>query len=148
MHEPDGVPGNEPAEPLPQSQLRALRTGTFLHVYCPSCGANLNQRDWINLEMTVGGKSGLLKLSSRFNVFDKEMSLDIPPPTELDDLSCPRCHASMINPDILCERCHSKTARIRISAVQVDVHLNICVRLGCTWHSLSEIDRNRVVAEE
>jgi Zn-finger nucleic acid-binding protein len=148
MHEPDEAPGSEPAEPLPQSHLRALRTGAFLHVYCPSCGANLNQRDWINLEMTVGGESGLLKLSSRFNVFDKEMSLDIPPPTELDDLSCPRCHASMINPDIFCERCHSKTARIRISAVKVDVHLDICVRLGCTWHALSELDRTRVVAEE
>jgi len=148
MHEPDRVPGGETFAPLPQRHLQALRTGTYLHVYCPSCGANLNQRDWIALDMTVGGETGWLKLSSRFNVFDKKMSLDIPPPTELDDLSCPRCQASMINPDIHCEHCGSKTARIRVAAVQVDVHLDICVRLGCTWHTLSELDRTRVVAEE
>ncbi len=149
MHEPDRAPGCGPSEPLPQRHLQALRTGTFLHVYCPACGANLNhRRDWIRLDMTVGGQTGWLKLSSRFNVFDKEMSLDIPATTALDDLSCPRCHTSMINPDISCGRCGSKTARIRVSAVQVDVHLDICVRLGCTWHALSEPDRIRVVAEE
>jgi predicted RNA-binding Zn-ribbon protein involved in translation (DUF1610 family) len=148
MHEPDQVPDSEPRDARPQRHLRALRTGTFLHTYCPSCGANLNQRDWINLEMTVGGETGVLKLSSRFNVFDKEMSLDIPPPTELDDLSCPRCHASMINPGVRCERCHAKTARMRVSAVKVDVYLDICVRLGCTWHALSALDQARVVAEE
>jgi predicted RNA-binding Zn-ribbon protein involved in translation (DUF1610 family) len=148
MHEPERVPGSEPSPPLPQRHLQALRTGTFLHVYCPSCGANLNQRDWIHLHMTVGGQSGWLKLSSRFNVFDKKMSLNVPATAELDDLSCPRCQESMINPDLRCERCGSKTARIRVAAVQVDVHLDICVRLGCTWHALSELDRTRVVPEE
>lgn len=148
MNEPDQVPDSEPSDTLSRRHRRTLRTGTYLHAYCPSCGTNLNQRDWINLEMAVGGESGVLKLSSRFNVFDKEMSLDIPPPTELDDLSCPRCHASMINPDVQCERCQSKTARIRVSAVKVDVYLDICVRLGCTWHALSELDQAREVAEE
>ncbi len=148
MHEPDRAPATGPLEPLAQRHLQALRTGTFLHAYCPGCGANLNQRDWIHLDMTVGGETGWLELSSRFNVFDKKMSLDIPPPTELDDLSCPRCHASMVNHDILCERCGSKTARLRVAAAQVDVHLDICVRLGCTWHALSERNRTGVVAEE
>ena len=148
MQEPDRVHGSEPRQPVSQRKLRMLRTGTLLHVYCPSCGANLNRRDWIHLDMTVGGETGWLKLSSRFNVFDKKMSLDIPAPTELDDLSCPRCQASMINPDLLCERCGSKTARFRIAAVEVDVYLDICVRLGCTWHALAQLNRNRVVAEE
>jgi predicted RNA-binding Zn-ribbon protein involved in translation (DUF1610 family) len=147
MQDPDRVSASEPCESLSQRKLRALRTGTFLHVYCPSCGANLNRRDWIHLDMTVGGETGWLELSSRFNVFDKKMSLDIPAPTELDDLSCPRCQASMINADLRCERCGSKTARFRIAAVQVDVSLDICVRLGCTWHALAQLNR-RVVAEE
>jgi len=143
MHEPERVPDSASNQVPRQSRRRALRTGTFLHAYCPGCGTNLNQRDWINLEMTVGEETGLLKLSARFNVFDKEMSLDIPSPTELDDLSCPRCHASLLIPDSFCERCEAKTARIRISAVKIDAYLEICVRLGCTWHALTELECSR-----
>ncbi len=140
--------GAQPPEQRPPRSLQVLRTGTYLHTYCPSCGANLIQGDWILLDIRAGDLAGELRLSPRFNVFDKELSVSLAAGTELDDMSCPRCHASMINPRVNCERCGSKTVRIKVSAVHLDVHLNVCVRIGCFWHGLSRQDRARLILEE
>ena len=133
---------------MPKLCQRVLRTGTYLHTYCPACGADLIHDDWIVADIKLGDQTGELRLSPRFNVFDKESSLPVAAATELDDISCPRCHASLINPRIRCGRCGAKAARIKISAVQLEVHLNVCTRLGCPWHGLSERDRQRLILEE
>ncbi len=148
MHTPEEDPARRVERPLPQACLRVLRTGTYLHTYCPACGGNLIKDDWIAFDIKVGDRTGELRLSPRFNVFDKESDIPLEPDTELDDMSCPRCQASMINPRVRCGRCGAKAARIKVSAVQLDVHLNVCVRLGCPWHGLSERDRTRLILEE
>jgi hypothetical protein len=148
MHKPDEDPGPQMGHDLPARYQRSLRTGTYLHAYCPVCGANLIEEDWIVFEIKVGDQAGILRLSPRFNVFDKESTIELQNETELDDLCCHRCHASLINPRVRCGRCQAKTARIKISAVQLDIHLNICGRLGCPWHGLSERDKARLILEE
>jgi hypothetical protein len=135
-------------EKIPVHRLHVLRTGTYLHTYCSLCDANLIQGDWIVFEIQVGDQIGELRLSPRFNVFDKESTIPLAAGTELDDMRCPRCHESLINPRVICERCRSKTVRIRVAAVHLDIHLNVCVRLGCFWHGLSQRDRARLILEE
>jgi len=130
------------------SDLAVLRTGTYLHTHCPSCGANLIENEWIRLSVTAGSETGELKLSPRFNVFDKSLTISLTPGEEVDDFSCPRCHKTLMDETEACELCGSKTARILVSAVQLDIHLYVCARMGCPWHGLSEKDRERLVLDK
>lgn len=145
-------PDDDAREPLGKKTMKpglhVLRTGTYLHTYCSVCGANLIQGDWIIFNIKAGSQVGELQLSPRFNVFDKESTIALAPDIELDDICCPFCQVSLINPRVVCGRCGAKAARIRISAVNLDIHLNICARLGCPWHGLSERDKARLILEE
>jgi hypothetical protein len=148
MHEHSDGQVDNASGPIPRLRLQVLRTGTYLHTYCSGCGANLVQDDWIIFNIKVGDQNGQLKLSPRFNVFDKESTIEFKPETELDDMVCPRCNESLINPRVTCERCNSKTASIKVSAVELDLHLNVCTRLGCPWHGLSNRDKARLTLDD
>jgi uncharacterized Zn finger protein (UPF0148 family) len=148
MTEPDEGPAGPAGAERRHESLRVLRTGTYLHTSCPVCGGNLIQGDWIVLDIRIGEQTGQLRLSPRFNVFDKEWTIPLADGAVLDDMSCPRCRASLVNPRVDCGRCASKTVRIKISAANLDVHLNVCVRNGCFWHGLSRKDRARLILEE
>jgi predicted RNA-binding Zn-ribbon protein involved in translation (DUF1610 family) len=128
---------------------RFLKTGTYLHTYCPHCSADLLDERRVHLTVIApGGERGKLKLSPRFNVFDRQATIDIEPGTEFGDLCCPRCGRSIIEPEVHCKVCSAKTARIRVSAVHLDFDLYICARAGCPWHGLTEEDRKRIILDE
>jgi hypothetical protein len=125
-----------------------LRTGTYLHAYCPLCGADLVENRLINFEVTTkSGEVGVLKLSPRFNVFDKDSDVAIEHGSEVEDLRCPRCHTSLLSPDTNCGFCGARTVRLRISAIHLDFDLYLCARIGCRWHGVSDEDRRRLILE-
>lgn len=148
MHEHNEGPVGNTDSPIPKLRLKVLRTGTYLHTYCSACGANLIQGDWIVFDIKVDDQEGQLMLSPRFNVFDKQSTIEFKAETELDDIACPRCQESLINPRVKCERCNSKTASIKVSAVDLDIHLNVCTRPGCPWHGLSNRDKARLILDD
>ncbi len=148
MHEQAGKPTPEHGNETSQPDLHVLRTGTYLHTHCPSCNANLLEDEWIRLNVTAGKEKGELLLSPRFNVFDKSLTISLNTGEEVDDFSCPRCNETLMDETESCEICGSRTARILVSAVQLDIHLYVCARMGCPWHGLSEKDRERLILDK
>jgi hypothetical protein len=126
-----------------------IRTGTYLHPCCPLCGYDLVEDYGVHLEI-IGprGERGELRLSPRFNVFHKEATINLPIGTQIQDILCPHCNSSMVEPDRPCERCQSHAAKIRISVLHDDLALYICTRIGCHWHGLTEEDGQRVILDE
>ncbi|MBD3235295.1 MAG: hypothetical protein GF330_01160 [Candidatus Eisenbacteria bacterium] len=128
---------------------RFLPTGTFLHIYCPHCQADLLEERRVHLFIvSARGLEGVLRLSPRFNVFDKESTVDLEPGTEIRDLRCPRCDTSIVHRDLECEWCQAPIARVHVSAVRLEFDLYLCTRVGCHWHGVSEEDRQRVSLDE
>ncbi|MCK4302954.1 MAG: hypothetical protein KAY24_01810 [Candidatus Eisenbacteria sp.] len=132
----------------PSDKPKFLRTGTFLHTSCPICGGDITEEEWICFKaLGPHGEQGEMKLSARFNVFDKNSTIPLEAGTEMLDFQCPRCSASLIDPDRRCEVCESKALRVRISAVRVEVDLFVCTRVGCRWHAIPDEDRTRVILD-
>jgi hypothetical protein len=126
-----------------------LPTGTYLHIYCPHCEGDLLVDRRVHLAIvTAEGQPGELRLSPRFNVFDRQATVDLAVGSQLRDLCCPRCQASFVHRDLECEWCQSPIARVHVSAVRLDFDLYLCARVGCHWHGVSEQDRQRVQLDE
>jgi len=126
-----------------------LRTGTYLHTRCPSCGHDLVEKNWVRLRVTnAAGDQGQLRLSPRLNVFQRECDIPLQPGTEMRDLTCPNCGASIVEPHRHCSHCSARTAKLHVSVVRLDLVLYICLRVGCPWHGLGDEDEGRVVLDE
>jgi len=141
----DRTPHARPdARPLGDGR-ELLRTGTYLHTSCPHCNQDLLKDEWIHLTIiTKGGEGGELKLSPRFNIFDKISSIELKEGASLDDLLCPACEHSLIVPDLRCELCGSKIARVRISTVRLKLDLYVCTKIGCYWHGIPQRDQQAI----
>jgi hypothetical protein len=150
MHENDTGSTSPDAGPPPAAdEPKLLRTGTYLHAYCPVCGVDIVEDRLISFEVTTkSGEVGVLKLSPRFNVFDKDSNVAIEHGDEVEDLRCPRCHASLIVPEMTCDTCGACAVKVRISAIHLDFDLYLCARIGCHWHGVSDEDRRRLILEQ
>ena len=60
MHEAEPVEeaGEQAENALPKLRMSVLRTGTYMHTYCPACDADLIQGDWIVFNIKASGRSG------------------------------------------------------------------------------------------
>ena len=124
---------------------RYLRTGTYLRTYCPVCGGDLIEGNWVLLKATGPDEERLeLKLSPRFNIFEKEATVQLRRGVLLRDLRCPRCDHSLLTEESTCEICEAPAARMRITVMETEVEIYICTRIGCPWHGLREEDRRRL----
>ena len=66
-----------------------LKSGSFLHAFCPSCGESLMQDNMIHLEsVTLDGRSGWVDLSPYLNVFERRSDIRLPKGKEVADLLC------------------------------------------------------------
>jgi len=148
---PSASHSHHPDPPRPTKTARPpqlLRTGTYMHTCCPECHQDLIEGDWIRLQITgPSDERGQLRLSPRFNIFDKEATIRLDPGTKMSDLSCPHCRASLLVPGLRCGSCGSQAARIYISAVELEVELYICTRVGCRWHGLAPGDQRRLILD-
>ena len=150
MSDRDQPPQAESPEAAAGDDVRlVIRTGTYLHPCCPNCGYDLVGHDKVLLTVTgPGGECGELRLSPRFNVFQKESSIELAQGAQLRDLLCPRCKESMVEPERPCELCNSRAAKLRISVVGRDLDLFICTRIGCPWHGLAKKDGQTVILDK
>lgn len=145
--QPTRPPGSRPDQG--EGQRKLLRTGTYLDAHCPHCGHDLAEHNWVRLAIIgPGGEPGLLRLSPRFNVLQRESTTPLEHGAEIKDILCPGCKRSIVDPDRRCDQCNSKAAKLRIAVVHMDLDLFICTRIGCPWHGLTAEDEQRVILDE
>ena len=125
-----------------------LKTGTFLHAYCPKCSRSLIKEKAIMLTVVnKDGTKGRLGLSPYLNAFDHKSDINIPSGMELEDLQCPHCRQSLVYPDVKCDSCDGKTAKLLIAAVNQRVPFLICIKEGCKWHSIKPEDEEILIKD-
>lgn len=122
-----------------------LRTGTYLHCYCPHCQMDLATENWVRLLVEGTNRSaGELLLSPRFNIFQREFRVPLEEGVGIRDLRCPGCNESLALSDRRCTRCGSQAVKLRVAVVDLDLDLFFCMRAGCPWHGLSTEDEKRI----
>ena len=125
-----------------------LKSGMFLHVYCPKCGNSLIQDKSIRVTAeTNAGKVGDLELSPYLDVFEHKTALDMHDGEELKDMRCPHCGQSLVHPTRRCGDGGGKTAELSVSAIQTRVPFFICLTQGCHWHFLTTDDAERLIQD-
>jgi len=139
----DKPPLDEQAE-----DVEIMKTGTFLHSYCPHCKKSLIEKGAIKLHLHRGEKRGFIMLSPYLNVFTSKTTIRIPEDEFIGDLFCIHCHKSLLVDGGKCEECGSEIAKITVSARKRLVDFHICGKKGCRWHGLSKDDMNDIRLED
>ena len=142
----------------PESKKEILKSGTYLHCYCPHCNQGLN-KDGHLVFIVEGqdGEKGILKLSPYLNVFARESTIYVKEGGQAKDLICPHCDTSLVVEDKTCEEvkdcehgenCSVPAARILIAALTKIIPFYICMRVNCHWHGLSDEDEKLIHLDE
>lgn len=139
----EAKPKNEEDE-----KIEVIRTGTFLHTYCPYCKKSLIEKSTIKLKVKRNGKSGFLMLSPYLNVFTSKSTIFLPENEFIGDIRCFHCDKTLILTDEKCQKCGSDIARIMVSARKRLFDFYICSKKGCRWHGLSKEDINDIRLED
>ena len=128
--------------------IEIMKTGTFLHSFCPHCKKSLIDKGSIKLHLHRGDKRGHLLLSPYLNVFTSRTTIRIPEDEFIGDLYCIHCHKPLLVEGGKCEECGSEIAKITVSASKRLVDFHICAKKGCRWHGLSKEDLNDIRLED
>ena len=131
-----------------EEQVEIMRTGTFLHTYCPHCKKSLIEHGSIKLHIHRGEERGFLLLSPYLNVFTSKTTIRIPENEFIGDLYCTHCHKPLMVEGGKCEECGSEIAKVVVSASKRLVDFHICAKKGCRWHGLSKEDLNDIRLED
>ena len=133
-----------------ENGTKGLLAGTELSTFCPHCHQALNVFDpatrqiWVRLSVSDDGQNGELLLSPRFDVFERQSSIELREGKPVGDLSCPHCGESLVEPQRACEECGSPSAQLVIYAQSKLVDFSICTAVGCHWHGMSRADQARI----
>lgn len=127
-----------------EQEVRYIKYKTYLSFYCPHCKKSFNKDH--NGEKTLdfvakhNNDEFLLQLSPFLDVFDIKMSKEIGEGAVLDDLICPACKQSIVNPKKVCGECGSKVGETILSAYAKLIPFYFCLKHGCEWHGISRED--------
>lgn len=128
--------------------VKYLKFKTYLSTYCPHCNKSFNVKDkeidHIFFNAIYKAQTIDLKLSPYLDVFESESSVEIADGESLDDLICPGCKQSLIDPETDCAECGSRVAKITISAYAKLLPFYICLKKGCEWHGLTKADERTI----
>jgi len=125
-----------------------MRTGTFLHTYCPYCKESLIAEGSIKLKIDRGDKEGFLMLSPYLNIFTSRSTIRITEDEIMANIRCIHCDQSLEISDEECGECGSRVARVLVGAKRKLVDFYICEKKGCTWHGVSREDMNFIRLEQ
>ena len=139
----DKKPLNEEEE-----HVEIMKTGTFLHTYCPHCKKSLIENGSIKMHIHRGEERGHLLLSPYLNVFTSKTTIRIPEDEFIGDLYCIHCHKPLMVEGGKCGECGSEIAKLVVSASKRLVDFHICAKKGCRWHGLSKEDLNDIRLED
>jgi len=128
--------------------VKYLKFKTYLSTYCPYCHNSFNVKqkdhDVIAFKANYHGQDMDLLLSPYLDVFESESSVVVETDDKLDDLFCPHCKKSIIDPNRSCEECGTAVAQVIISAYSKLIPFFICLKYGCQWHGLSKADQRTI----
>jgi glutamate synthase (NADPH/NADH) small chain len=131
-----------------EQDVRYLKYKTYLSFYCPHCSKTFNvERQHEKSLIFNGNYKGqdlILKLSPFLDVFDIKTSIHIDKGDVLDDLLCPQCKKSLINPNIKCGECGSKVGEAIVSAYAKLIPFYFCLKHGCEWHGITKEDEKTI----
>lgn len=131
-----------------EEKIEIIKSGTFLHAYCPHCKKTLIEKNMIKLMVVRGRKKGFIMLSPYLNVFTSKSTIFLREGEMIGDLRCFNCNSSLMVKDKSCEECGCEIAKIAISARTKLIDFYICAKKGCRWHGLSREDLNDIRLED
>ena len=131
-----------------EERIEIMRTGTFLHTYCPHCKKSLIQDGSIKLKIDRGDKEGFLMLSPYLNVFTSKSTIRLTEDQIISNIRCFHCDESLGISDEVCGECGSRIARVVVGATSRLVDFYVCSKKGCTWHGLSREDMDDIRLEQ
>ena len=135
------------------AELLALEHEGDLASFCPHCHASLNvydtetKRVWVRLAVLIGGVAGELLLDPRLDAVEHRGASGWTDGALADDVRCPHCDASLLEPDGKCALCEAPVFGLGVSVHTRVVPLAFCTRAGCHWHGVSTKARARILAE-
>ncbi len=128
--------------------VKYLKFKTYLSTYCPHCNKSFNVKEKEHDVLVYKGiKDGVemeIKLSPYLDVFEVETSMPLEQNSVLDDLLCPACNQSLVDPATACGECGSKVGKITISAYSKLLPFFVCLKYGCEWHGLTKADERHI----
>jgi glutamate synthase (NADPH/NADH) small chain len=125
------------------AELAALEHEADLASFCPHCHAPLSvfdantKRVWIGLTVDVAGESGELLLNPRFDAGERISDKGWVDGSTANDVRCPHCHDSLLEPDRRCDLCDAPVFAIEVSVRTRVAPLSLCTRAGCNWRGVS-----------
>jgi hypothetical protein len=126
-----------------------IKSGSYLHCYCPHCLESLIQDDMIHLETTSAeGEDGWIEISPYVNVFEHRSNIALEEGKEVADLRCPRCHHTLRLEGRHCERGDARVACMLVGFSTVRVPLYFCTRIGCHWHQIDPEDIHKIILDD
>lgn len=129
-------------------KLETIKSGSFLHSYCPHCQKSLIEEGSIKFHVKRKKETGYFMLSPYLNIFTSKSTILLPEDQVIEDLACPHCSKSLVLHGEKCEECGSDIFRIEISARKKLIDFYICSKKGCRWHGLSKEDLHEIRLED
>ena len=73
-----------------------IKSGFFLHSFCPFCLQALTKENLLSLEVVnKEGEVGMLELSPYLNTYNRQTDIKLTEGEEVEDMRCPHCHKSL-----------------------------------------------------
>ena len=148
--EPAARWGSEVWETHPLMERSNIKRGTYLNCWCPNCGAGLNEDGKaVFTIVNQRGERGTSRVSPYLNILDRESTIQVDDDEELNDVFCPHCEVSLIEPNRICKQDKCKMVKFHVS-VQDSIRLSIslCVRRTCRWYTMSAEDNERFILRD
>lgn len=131
-----------------EQDVRYLKYKTYLSFYCPHCNNTFNVERAHEKSLIFNAKwkdeDLVLKLSPFLDVFDIKTSIEMPEGEVLDDLLCPHCKKSIVDPEVKCGECGSKVGMAIVSAFAKLIPFYFCLKKGCEWHGITKEDEKKI----
>jgi len=128
--------------------VKYLKFRSYLSTYCPHCHNSFNRElkglKTLNFTGVYQKQELELILSPYLDVFEVNTSIPVEKNTILEDLLCPKCRKSLVNPEIKCGECGSPAGQVIISAFSKLMPFYICLKYGCEWHGLTKADERSI----
>jgi ribosomal protein S27AE len=131
-------------------QLANLEREGDLASFCPQCHAGLDvfdartRRVWIGLTLLAAGQEETLFINPRLDAFERSASAAGADGAVADDVRCPRCGASLLEPKRRCTECGAPVFSLEVSVRSRVAPLSLCTRSGCHWHQMSKLAETKL----
>ncbi len=120
---------------------------TYMDCWCPECGEGLNEDGKaVFRAINKDGEEGFTRLAPYLNILEQESSVNVDDSDELEDMRCPHCDVSLIDPDQVCKYDNCKMVKFLISVSNsAKLVISLCVLRTCRWYTMSAEDNEQLI---